>query len=60
MSSFDSKTQRNRIPNNGEEKLLSFVEKLIIDLAHGHPAVTQRDVARWLAGVVIRTRKICR
>jgi len=48
------------IPNNREEKLLAFVEELIIGLAHGHPAVTQRDVAQWLADVVIPTRKICR
>jgi len=49
------------LPNNGEEKLLAFVEELILDLAKSHPAVTKRNVADWLAAVVVgrrRTRKV--
>jgi len=53
-------TQRDRIPNNEEEKLLAFVEELIVGLAHNHPNITQRHVATWLAGVAIPTRKVCR
>jgi hypothetical protein len=46
-------------PNNHEGKLLDFVATLIVDLATGHPAVMQQDVADWLAGVVVG-RKVSR
>ena len=42
-----------RIPDNDEQKLLAFLEELIIDLAKSHPAITQAQVAGWLAGVIV-------
>jgi hypothetical protein len=39
-------------PNNHEEKLLEFLEPLILNVARTHPAITQQDIAEWLAFVV--------
>jgi hypothetical protein len=38
-------------PNNHEEKLLEFLDSLILDLARNHPRVTNADVAAWLVNV---------
>jgi hypothetical protein len=47
--------------SNPEQRLLAFVEQLIIDLAKTHPAVTQKNVALWLARVVVgRARRVSR
>ena len=46
-------TRRAAIPDNQEEKLLTFLEELIVNLAKTHPAITQQDVAGWLAAVVV-------
>lgn len=40
-------------PANAEERLLAFIEELILDVARTHPRITQRDVAEWLAAVAI-------
>lgn len=48
-------------PDNHECKLLEFLESLIIDLAESLPAITQQDVAGWLASVVVgRARRVYR
>ena len=39
-------------PDNHEAALLDFVETLILDVSKTHPAITERDIAAWLAGVV--------
>ncbi len=36
-----------------EQRLLDFVEKLILDVARNHPRMTQWQVALWLARVVV-------
>jgi hypothetical protein len=56
-----SEPQRGRIPDNQEEKLLAFLEELIIDLAKTHPAITQQHLAGWLGAVVVGCpRRTCR
>ena len=39
-------------PSNHEERLLAFLEELILDLARSHRSVTKQDVAAWLARVI--------
>ncbi len=41
-----------------EEKLLEFLESLILDVARNHPRVTGADVAAWLASVAAGSPKI--
>lgn len=36
-----------------EDRLLAFVEGLILDLARTHPRVSQEQVALWLGRVVV-------
>jgi len=56
-----SEPQRGRIPDNQEEKLLAFLEELIIDLAKTQPAITQQPLAGWLGSVVVGCpRRTCR
>jgi hypothetical protein len=43
--------------NEAEQRLLDFVEMLILELARTHSRVTQEQVARWLARVVVGGRK---
>lgn len=45
-------------PDNHEEKLLEFLETLILDLAKNHPRVTSADVRAWLASVAVGSPKI--
>lgn len=48
-------------PDNHEARLLEFLATLIVDAAQTHPAITQQDVADWLAVVILpRRRKACR
>ena len=42
-----------RATDGAEPRLLDFVASLIIDVARTHPRVTERDVASWLARVVV-------
>ena len=46
-------TDENWKPTTAEERLLDFVEELILDAARTHPRITQQDIAEWLAAVVI-------
>jgi hypothetical protein len=48
------------LPNNHENRLLDFVATLIVDVAASHPAVTQQDVAGYIASAVVgrRARKV--
>jgi hypothetical protein len=39
--------------SEAEQRLLDFVARLILDLAHTHSRVTQEMVAGWLARVVL-------
>ena len=55
-----SEPQRGRIPDNQEEKLLAFLEELIIDLAKTHPAITQQHLAGWLTRAMVGSRKVSR
>jgi hypothetical protein len=43
--------------NDAEQRLLDFVEALIVNLARTHPRVTQEYVALWLARVVLGAQK---
>jgi hypothetical protein len=45
-------------PNNHEEKLLEFLESLILDLARNHASVTSADVRAWLSSVAAGTPKV--
>ena len=51
-SEIHSADPRWLLPNNHEERLLAFLEGLILDLARNHPGVTKQDVAAWLVRVV--------
>jgi len=37
----------------GAQRLLAFVESLILDVARTNPCTTQSDIALWLARVVV-------
>lgn len=47
------------LPHNPdpEQRLLDFVEGLILDLAHTHPRVRDLDVALWVARVAVGVKK---
>ncbi len=45
-------------PDNHEEKLLAFLEELILDLARNHPSVASADVKAWLSSVAAGSPKI--
>ena len=36
-----------------EQRLLDFVEELILDVAHTHSRVTEAEVALWIARVAV-------
>lgn len=40
-------------PDNGEGRLLAFLEALILDIARTHPRVTEAQIALWLARVAV-------
>jgi len=43
--------------SDDEQRLLDFVEALILDLAHTHSRVTQEQIALWLARVALGVKK---
>lgn len=48
-------------PTSPEQRLLDFVESLILDVARTHAHITQNHVADWLASVILpRRRKVHR
>ena len=55
-SDFHS-TDPRWLPNNHGERLLAFLEELILDLARNHPSVTKQDVAVWLAPSLLISAK---
>lgn len=52
--------ERDVPPNEGmteaEQRLLDFVESLILDVAQTDPRVNQQQVASWLARVAVGSR----
>lgn len=46
--------QRNE--SAAEQRLFDFVACLVLDLARTHPRVTDVQIAKWLARVVVGTR----
>lgn len=43
--------------NEAEQRLLDFVESLVLDVARTHSRVTQEQVALWLARAVLGTKR---
>jgi hypothetical protein len=43
--------------SEAEQRLLDFVARLILDIAHTHPRIRDLDVALWIARVAVGDRK---
>jgi hypothetical protein len=43
--------------SDAEQRLLEFVARLILDVAHNHPRVTEAQVSLWLARVAVGAKE---